>query len=512
MNVHAKVALALVVLGAAAIAAVKYAWPIWQERSQRATSDARDTKARIAIGVDNWIGYFPLCSDEMKKRMRGAGYVLVCEDDKADYASRMQRLKDGKLQFAVATVDAYLLNGAPKGFPGTIVAVIDESKGGDAIVAWRDRAPNLDALKRMPSLKVAFTPASPSEHLLRAVAVHFDVPALRQKGAWRVEANGSPDALKKLQARQADVAVLWEPDVARALTNPAIVKLLGTEDTRRLIVDVLLVGRGFSAENPAAVTALLTTYFRVLKDYRENPQRLEQAVAAETRLPADFVKRLLGGVAWASLSDNFQTWMGTLAGADALLDAIQATARILVDAGEFRTSPLPDQDPYRIINRNFVAAAYVREIGGKEVAQAGPASLERRFPQLSEAGWAALKEVGTLKAVPVVFQSGTSELAYEGKLELDRAVETLAHYPNFRVLIKGHTGVRGDPAENKRLSEERAESVARYLNVTYNIDRNRLQVIGLGAEQPLPRQPGESDRAYGYRLPRVELALVAEAL
>src|SRR6185436_19727382 len=291
MNVHARFALVVVVLGAIAIGAAKYFWPMWQERMQRDTSDAKDTKGRIVIGVDNWIGYFPLCSGEMKKRMRAAGYVVVCEDDKADYALRMQKLREDKLQFAVATVDAYLLNGAPKGFPGTIVAVIDESKGGDAIVAWKDKIANLDALKKMQGVKVAFTPNSPSEHLLRTMAVHFDVPALRGKGAWRVEADGSSEALKKLLARQVDVAAVWEPDVTRALANNSIVKLLGTEDTRRLIVDILLVGRSYSTQHPEAVNALLTTYFQVAKDYRENPQRLEKEVAAETKLPAERVKR-----------------------------------------------------------------------------------------------------------------------------------------------------------------------------------------------------------------------------
>ncbi|MGH8673405.1 MAG: OmpA family protein, partial [Burkholderiales bacterium] len=94
----------------------------------------------------------------------------------------------------------------------------------------------------------------------------------------------------------------------------------------------------------------------------------------------------------------------------------------------------------------------------------------------------------------------------------DRAMETLSHYPNFRVVIKGHTGLRGDPEENQLLSQERAESVARYLGVTYNLDLNRLRVVGLGSKLPLPQQPGESERAYAYRLPRVELSLVAEAI
>jgi outer membrane protein OmpA-like peptidoglycan-associated protein len=344
------------------------------------------------------------------------------------------------------------------------------------------------------------------------MAVHFDVPAFRRKGAWRVETDGSPDALKKLFARQADIAVVWEPDVTRALANPGVVKLLGTEDTRRLIVDVLLVGRSYSAQNPAAVDALLATYFQVAKHYRENPELLEREVADSVRLPADAVKRMLAGVGWATLSDNFQTWLGTTGGADALADAIHSTARILVEAGEFKSHPLPDQDPYRIINRQFLGAIYVKAATGTPGESAGGASLERKFSPLTDAAWGLLKEVGTLKAVPVMFQSGTAELSHEGKLELDRTMQTLTHYPNFRVVIKGHTGVRGDAAENKRLSEERAESVARYLNVTYNLDRNRLRVLGLGGEQPLPQQAGESERAYAYRLPRVELSLVAEPL
>ena len=39
---------------------------------------------------------------------------------------------------------------------------------------------------------------------------------------------------------------------------------------------------------------------------------------------------------------------------------------------------------------------------------------------------------------------------------------------------------------------------------------DRLRVLGIGSDSPLPRRAGESDRAYSYRLPRVELYLVGE--
>jgi hypothetical protein len=187
VNTHAKVAITLVALGVFGIAAYKFGWPYVQEQIDRQTSDARDIKAKLVVGVDNWIGYFPLCSGELRKRMRAKGYSLQCEDDKADYPTRMQRLKSGELQFAVATVDSYLLNGPDKGFPGTIVAVIDESKGGDAIVAWKDKIATIEDLKRKSAVRIAFTPASPSEHLIRATSVHFDVTGLRGRrtGAGR---------------------------------------------------------------------------------------------------------------------------------------------------------------------------------------------------------------------------------------------------------------------------------------------------------------------------------------
>ena len=514
MNAHAKLAIALTAVGVFAIAAYKFGWPLVQERLDRESSDAKDIKAKLAIGTDNSIGYFPLCSGELRKRMRARGYLLQCDDDKADYPARMQRLKSGELQFAVATVDSYLLNGADKGFPATIIAVIDESKGGDAIVARKESVATIDDLKKKAGVKIAFTPGSPSEHLIKATSVHFDVAQLRGRKDWRVEASGSPDALEKLLARKADVAVVWEPDVTRALSNPGIVKLLGSEDVDKLIVDVLLVGRKFSQDNPDAVAALLREYFNVVRFYREDPARLEHDVVEATKLSADKAQASLKGVAWVGLGDNFQAWMGGGGGAEGLVDSIQSTARILIDNGDFKSNPIPDKDPYRIVNRQFLSTLYLQATTGTQAAANAPAaqSLARTFKALDDRAWSAMREVGTLKTLPVVFQSGTSELSLEGKQELDTAMENLRHYPNFRVIVKGHTGLRGAAEENLKLSQERADSVGRYLQVTYGVDPNRLRIVGYGSEKPLPRLPDESERAYGYRLPRVELALVSEVL
>jgi len=351
---HARIAVAVLILGALGLVGYYVAEPMLESRQQRNTSDARGTRGAISIGVDNWVGYFPLCSPVMKKNLRADGYLLKCEDDQADYAGRMRALREGRLDFAVATVDSYLLNGSRESFPGTIVMVIDESKGGDALVARRDAIASIDALKQKTGLKIAFTPGSPSAHLIKALGAHFDIEMLRDaRGSWRVETAGSTEAWRKLQAGEADAAVLWEPDVSRALADPAITKLLGTEDTEKLIVDVLLVRREFSVDQPEVVRALLSQYFRALKHYRDHPDELQRDVAEATGLATDQVGHMLEGVAWATLQENGATWFGVdqagQASRDGIVDAISSTVQILIDAGDFSADPLPAEDPYRLL-------------------------------------------------------------------------------------------------------------------------------------------------------------------
>ncbi len=523
MRMHTKLAVGLLFTGLIAILGYNFLLPMFEDTAQRDSSDARATKGKLVIGVDNWIGYFPLCSPEMKKNLRRVGYLLQCEDDKADYATRMKALRDGDLQFAVATIDSYLINGNEHNYPGVIVAVIDESKGGDAIVGWEDKVKNLDALKSNNNYQIAFTPNSPSEHLLKSMAVHFDVPTLLGNSKkWRVEADGSEVALKKFLKKESEVAVLWEPDVSRALQQKGVVKLLGTEDTDKLIVDILLVNRNFSQQEPEAVTALLKQYFRTLKFYRDNPQKLIDDAAEETDLDKAVVQTMLDGVKWTTLSNNSINWFGQTAmggsPSEGLIDAIESTVNILMDHGDYSQNPLPDSDPYRIINSQFVGELFSVNVVNTQFGQtksqssseAPEVSLEKAFDKLSQAQWQGLREIGTLKIRPIVFQSGVDEMTVEGKVELDKAVENLKHYPNFRVVIKGHTAIRGDETANQQLSQGRAEAVSRYFNVTYGIDIDRVWPIGMGASQPLPRKTGESNRAYNYRLPRVELFLVTE--
>jgi outer membrane protein OmpA-like peptidoglycan-associated protein len=365
-------------------------------------------------------------------------------------------------------------------------------------------------------VRIAYTPDSPSAHLLKSVATHFDIPVLiDHSSASVIRTEGSEGALKALMSGKADVAVLWEPDVSKALQDSSVIKLLGTEHTSRLIVDILIASRSILRNNPEKIQVLLNSYFRTLKTYSDDRSLLHNELKSHLRLGDDEIRKMLEGVEWKNLTDNALDWFGVSTGSElgyeGLVDAIESSIEISRASGDLRDNPLPENDAYRLINRQFVADLYARYAQGQFGVNSSGKTARVSFSPLTSAQWAGLREVGTLKIRPVTFQSGTASLDTTGKQELDNLVANLAHYPGFRILIRGHTGISGDPEENMALSRDRAEAVARYLLITHDINENRMHAIGLGQTEPLSRLPNETTRSYRYRLPRVEIRLLGES-
>jgi outer membrane protein OmpA-like peptidoglycan-associated protein/ABC-type nitrate/sulfonate/bicarbonate transport system substrate-binding protein len=515
MASHSKIALSLVVVGILGIGTWKFVEPMLAMSAQNQVSDA-GVNGTITVAVDGWVGYFPMCSSEIKKRLNRDGYGLRCIDDLADYKDRYKKLKRNQYDFAVGTVDSYILNGEYVNYPGPIVAVIDESKGGDAIVARKSLIPNLDALKQASELKVAFTENSPSHHLLKSVASHFDVPVFKNESNF-ILSDGSTGAPAALKSGEADVGILWEPDVSKALKDKDFVRLLGTEDTKRLIVDVLIASQETAQDKPEMVISFLKAYFATLKHYRLNKDDLINDIAKHYRVTERVAASLLEGVAWANLSDNADFWFdvsGTAESEQGLVDTIESVIIVLLDNKDFKRNPLPNEDSYSLFNSTFISDLYKRyaHAGGFVTPGAKKKGNITTFRALSSNQWDMLRDVGSLKSRNISFTSGTDSLTQEGKKQLDALMSDLKHYPNFRVEPRGHTGTRGDKVANQILSNERAQAVLSYLSITHSIHANRVRAVGFGGNKPLKRQSGESNRSYNYRLPRVEIALLREEL
>lgn len=510
---HGRIALIVVAIGIAVLLGWRFLQPKLDASNQSEVSDVAG-KERIVIAVDGWVGYFPLCSAQMKKQLLEDGYSLSCVDDLANYSERYRGLRSGAYDFAVGTVDAYLLNGEQFNFPGPIITVLDESKGGDAIVSRKSVIPTIEALKDSSEIKVAFTPDSPSHHLMKAISTHFDVEVLTNRDSW-IQTDGSASALSALETGKADVAVLWEPDVSRALSNPEYVRLIGTESTDGLIVDILISAQNVVRDEPQKVLALLKAYFKTLVLFSKDEPAFLKGLKQHYSIDETTAKNLLKGVEWQGLSNNARRWFGVAdrqRSSDALARAIYSAADILVDNGDFSATPVPSGDAYFLTNSSFIKQLFDLLESGQFVASDVGSNNNAIFSSLTNDQWSRLEKLASLKARKIQFSSGDSKLTPDDKRAIDSVIQDLEHYPAFRVEIRGHTGLRGEAEENIQLSKTRANSVLEYVLSQYDIDKNRIRAVGLGSSEPLKKLSGESNRAYRYRLPRVEIVLLGEAI
>jgi len=87
---------------------------------------------------------------------------------------------------------------------------------------------------------------------------------------------------------------------------------------------------------------------------------------------------------------------------------------------------------------------------------------------------------------------------------LDNVASTLQQYNQTIIEVAGHTDSVGTDSYNQRLSQQRAEAVASYLN-SRGVMRDRMITVGAGESRPIASNDTEQGRAANRR---VEITLV----
>ncbi len=82
---------------------------------------------------------------------------------------------------------------------------------------------------------------------------------------------------------------------------------------------------------------------------------------------------------------------------------------------------------------------------------------------------------------------------------LNRLIQILDKFPNYKIKIVGHTDSVGPADYNLKLSEKRAYAVYKYL-VEHDVDKERLSIEGRGETQPIDDNSTESGRARNRRV------------
>jgi outer membrane protein OmpA-like peptidoglycan-associated protein len=110
--------------------------------------------------------------------------------------------------------------------------------------------------------------------------------------------------------------------------------------------------------------------------------------------------------------------------------------------------------------------------------------------QLEDANVEVVTDANDLKAVKVTFESGilfkTSSFALSdaSKSALTKFSKDIADMPDTDLTILGHTDNTGTPEYNEKLSVDRAESVASYLQ-SCGISKDRMTIEGRSFREPV---------------------------
>ncbi len=111
----------------------------------------------------------------------------------------------------------------------------------------------------------------------------------------------------------------------------------------------------------------------------------------------------------------------------------------------------------------------------------------------------------------VLFEFGKSSLSSEADAYLDRVVALVKDKTDHELLLEGHTDNVGSAPFNKKLSEQRANTVADALKLRM-LPAERMKIAGLGMSKPLAPNDTEVGRKINRRVEIIVLDETVEHL
>ncbi len=110
------------------------------------------------------------------------------------------------------------------------------------------------------------------------------------------------------------------------------------------------------------------------------------------------------------------------------------------------------------------------------------------------------QDIRDKKIPPIHFETGQAVLLKASYETLDIVGTILRRYPNFSVLITGHTDEVGTPDDNQILSLARAEVVRTYLIQNFGLPSDKFTAKGAGQTQPIADNATEEGRFLNRRV------------
>ncbi len=480
-----------------------------QDSLQEDTGSESQYKYEVRVAGDSFSGYCLLRSEPFKTALKQENIRLVYSDDGADYRARFQALHDGDVDMAPFPVNSLVeLCHTLTMSPATIILFLDETRGADAMVAYKTAIKTLDDLNKA-DVRCVLTPGSPSEYLARVVTSDLDMSNLPKK--WIIKADGAEDVykrFKKASKSKPAAYVLWEPYISKALKIPDAHVVFGSDKIKGHIVDALVVRRKFLTEQPEVVKAFVSAYLKVTYAYSD-PAKMQELVrrdakAAGQSLSSDEARSIVAGIQWKNTLENYAHFR-LLArqesqGLDDVEDIIEKITKVLKITGVVSDSSVEAHTLfYNKTLEDLQADGFhpKKKIG---IIQGAAVDLDairadKALPALSDRQWGQLMAVGKMRVETLSFGRGTAQLNIQSRRYLEELAVKLKSMPLYYLSVVGHARAEGDPAANLQLATDRAKTATEYLVQRQGISRNRIKAVAAA-----PSDEGGSAQSVSFEL------------
>lgn len=307
------------------------------ERTQHGGSSVR----KFRIGLGPWIGFGPLYLAQEKGFFKEAGLeveLIVL----TGIAERNSALKSGRIDALAAPVDYFVLS-AGNNLETTIAMAIDESVGGDGIVARKEIA----KIEDLRGKRVAFQRGLPSEFFVRALLQQHGL-SMRELQTVDMETDQAGAAFI---AGSIDAAAVWEPWLTKATEQGSGHVLASTKQFPNLIIDCLAFNQRRLAEDKAGAEAVVAAIFKAIDYWKAHGDEANAIMAPHFQIDAKKYGLILSGARFCDVARN-REFFGTTETPGPIFEVARRASQIWKEAGVIE-APV---DPKTIIATDLLPA------------------------------------------------------------------------------------------------------------------------------------------------------------
>jgi len=442
-------------------------------------------------GLELEQSYYP--SDTERLAALGAGKIHITEMSWPSLLYNLERAEKGKYADQIQ-----------------VLAFIDYSRGGDGLVVQS----SVKTVNELMGKRVGFVGDGTGKYLvsflLRMVDMRFeDVKAQPYDDENLMVAD--------FAAGKLDAIAYWQPGMSDVLKKVQGSKvLLSTADMPSLIPDVLIANRKWLADNQSKAENFLKFWFESVKHIQERPDMAfdRWAEALNKAMYTDGGKQepIYGTDNTAAGLRDIFTKEVRLVGFEENLKLMGVTqpseveqmVKFAVDNWK-RVESLTGPNAKELVNNRAMVAIkddVTLKVGAIDASKSGNAPVQAEKPKEFDkaADPNKLNEVAQMAIPNIEFDPDATSITAAGRKVINEMLAPLMkQFPNFYLMVDGHTDVGGDANVLQKLSQGRADSVKAELT---KLGFPEAQIItrGFGDKKPLfPNPKNDTEKAKNRR-------------